>query len=104
MARMDSPDQGAKGLRVDAVTVDKSTMVFELKALMGKYEGRLNAEGTEAAGTWSQGGVKLPLNLKKTDKVSELRRPQTPKPALPVQGDRRHLSPTRPAESRWRGR
>ena len=83
MARMDSPDQGAKGLKVDAVTVDKSTMVFELKALMGKYEGKLNAEGTEAAGTWSQGGVKLPLNLKKTDKVAELRRPQTPKPPFP---------------------
>ena len=80
---MDSPDQGAKGLKVDAVTLDKSTLVFELKALMGKYEGKLNAEGTEAAGTWSQAGVKLPLNLKKTDKVAELRRPQTPKPPFP---------------------
>ena len=83
MARMDSPDQGAKGLKVDAVTVDKSTLVFELKALMGKYEGKLNAEGTEAAGTWTQAGVKLPLTLKKTDKVAELRRPQTPKPPFP---------------------
>ena len=54
--RMDSPDQGAKGLKVDAVTLDKSTLVFELKSIMGKYEGKLNAEGTEAAGTWSQAG------------------------------------------------
>jgi pimeloyl-ACP methyl ester carboxylesterase len=83
MARMDSPDQGARGLKVDAATVDASSLVFELKSLSARYEGKLNAEGTEAAGTWSQGGAKLPLTLKKTTKVAEVRRPQTPKPPFP---------------------
>lgn len=83
MARMDSPDQGAKGLKVDAVTADVSSLVFELKSLKSKFEGKLNAEGSEAAGTWSQAGLKLPLILKKTDKVTELRRPQTPRPPFP---------------------
>ena len=83
MARMDSPDQGAKGIKVDHVTFDKSTLTFELKALRGKYEGKLNAEGTEAKGTWTQSGISLPLNLKKSDKATELRRPQTPKGPFP---------------------
>jgi len=37
----------------------------------------------EAAGTWTQAGNSLPLTLKKTDKATELRRPQTPKAPFP---------------------
>lgn len=82
-ATMDSPDQGARGLKVDTVALDKTTLAFEMKALMGKYDGKLNAEGSEAAGTWTQAGHSFPLTLKKTDKVTELRRPQTPKAPFP---------------------
>jgi hypothetical protein len=83
MAKMDSPDQGARGLKVDRITLDKTTLAFEMKAIDGKYEGKLNAEGTEAVGAWTQAGRSLPLTLKKSDKASELRRPQTPKPPFP---------------------
>jgi uncharacterized protein len=83
MAKMDSPDQGARGLKVDAVTLDKSTLSLELKAIKGKYEGKLNAEGTETTGTWTQSGMSFPLNLKRTNKVTELRRPQTPRAPFP---------------------
>jgi uncharacterized protein len=82
-AKMDSPDQGAKGLKVDTITLDKTTLSFEMKAILGKYEGKLNAEGTEATGTWTQAGNNLPLTMKKTDKATELRRPQTPKAPFP---------------------
>ena len=83
MATMDSPDQGAKGLKVDTVTLDKTTLAFEMKKILGKYDGKLNAEGTEATGKWTQAGNAFPLTLKKTDKVTELRRPQTPKGPFP---------------------
>ena len=83
VATMDSPDQGAKGLKVDTVTLDKTTLAFEMKKILGKYEGKLNAEGTEATGTWTQAGNAFPLTLKKTDKATELRRPQTPKGPFP---------------------
>jgi uncharacterized protein len=83
MAKMDSPDQGAKGLKVDTITLDKTTLAFEMKAIDGKYKGRLNVEGTEAVGTWTQAGRSFPLTLKKSDKATELRRPQTPKPSFP---------------------
>jgi pimeloyl-ACP methyl ester carboxylesterase len=83
MATLDSPDQGARGLKVDTITLDKSALVFEMKRLMARYEGKLNAEGTEAVGTWTQAGNELPLTLKKTEKASERRRPQTPRPPFP---------------------
>jgi pimeloyl-ACP methyl ester carboxylesterase len=83
MATMDSPDQGAKGFKVDTITLDKTKLTFEMKALLAKYEGKLNAEGTETVGTWTQASNSLPLTLKKTDKATELRRPQTPKAPFP---------------------
>jgi pimeloyl-ACP methyl ester carboxylesterase len=83
IAKMDSPDQGAKGLSVDSITLDKTTLAFEMKRIMGKYEGKINAAGTEAVGTWTQLGSSFPLTLKKTEKASELRRPQTPKAPFP---------------------
>lgn len=83
MATADSPDQGAKGLKVDTISLDKQKLTFAMKRLAASYEGTLNAEGTEAKGTFTQGGVKMPLNLKRTEKVTEVKRPQTPKPPFP---------------------
>jgi uncharacterized protein len=83
VATMDSPDQGAKGLKVDTITLDKEKLALEMKALASKYEGKLDAKGDEAKGTWTQAGRKFPLNLKKVSKASEVRRPQTPKPPFP---------------------
>ncbi len=83
VGRLDSPDEGFKGLKLDPLTLDKENFTFELKISAAKYEGKLNAEGTEITGTWSQRGVRLPLNFKKVDKPTEVRRPQTPKPPFP---------------------
>ena len=33
-----------------------------MKKILGKYEGKLNAEGTEAAGTWTQAGNSVPAD------------------------------------------
>jgi uncharacterized protein len=80
---LDSPDQGQKGIKLSSVTIDKSRLAFELKLSGVQYDSKLNDQGTEAVGTWSQGGGKLPLTFKKTDKLSEVVRPQTPKPPFP---------------------
>jgi uncharacterized protein len=83
LGKLDSPDQGAKGMHVNSVTLDDTKLRFELKALSATYEGKLSADKNEAVGTFTQGGVKLPLSLKKTDKLIALLRPQTPKPPFP---------------------
>ncbi len=87
LGTFESPDQGAQKLKLSTVTLDKSRLVFELKLAGAKYEGTLNAEGTEATGSWSQGGAKLPLTLKTTEKIAEIRRPQTPKPPYPYKSE-----------------
>jgi pimeloyl-ACP methyl ester carboxylesterase len=87
VARLDSPDEGLKGLKLDPFTLDESQLAFGLKATGAKYEGKLNAEGTEAVGSWSQSGVKIPLTFKKTDAPSVVRRPQTPKPPFPYRSE-----------------
>ena len=83
LGKLDSPHQGAKGLKVDSVTLEATKLTFELKAINASYEGTLSADGNEAVGTFTQNGGKLPLALKKTNKVTEVRRPQTPKPPYP---------------------
>ncbi|MFO0909345.1 MAG: alpha/beta hydrolase [Isosphaeraceae bacterium] len=79
----DSPDQGAKGLKVDSVEITKEKLSYTMKAIGGSFEGKLDPSGTVATGEWSQSGQKLPLTLKQTTKASETRRPQTPKPPFP---------------------
>jgi pimeloyl-ACP methyl ester carboxylesterase len=85
LGKLDSLDEGFKGLKLSSIVLDESRLAFELKVSSASYEGKLNAGKTEAAGTWSQRGAKFPVTFKKTDKASEVRRPQTPKPPFPYQ-------------------
>ncbi len=85
LGKLDSPDEGHKGLALSSIVLDESKLAFELKVSAAKYEGKLNAAKTEAAGTWTQRGAKIPLAFKKTDRVTAVRRPQTPKPPFPYQ-------------------
>ena len=62
---LDSLDQGAKGIRVTAVTVVDSVVKFELPQIGGSYEGKLDAGATSIEGTWSQSGNNLPLAWKR---------------------------------------
>jgi pimeloyl-ACP methyl ester carboxylesterase len=82
-ATFDSPDQGAKGLKVDTVSVKPDSLSFTMKALGAEFTGKRDGDGNEAVGKWTQGGVSLPLTLRKVDRPSERRRPQTPRPPFP---------------------
>lgn len=78
---LDSPDQGAKGIRVDETTFADNSLRLTIKSLSGSFEGKL-ADG-EINGKWTQAGASLPLVLKRTEKVPELARPQMPKKPYP---------------------
>jgi len=84
---MDSPDQGATGLAVDSVAFEGDSLHLVLPRLMAGYAGRIEASGDSINGAWRQGGYNLPLNLKRTDKTPEVRRPQEPKPPYPYAED-----------------
>ena len=54
-ATFDSPDQGAKGLKVDTITLKPESLGFTMQALRAEFTGKLSADGTEAVGQWKQG-------------------------------------------------
>ena len=85
LATLDSPDQGAKGIKASSVTLDAKSIKIEVKSLSGVYEGKFNDKGNETKGTWSQGGSKFPLDLKLVEKASEINRPQMPHEPFPYQ-------------------
>jgi len=82
-ATMDSPDQGAKDIGIDTITLEKNQLKFEIKIVNGHYEGTVNADFTGIDGTWTQRGMPFPLLLKHVEKESELRRPQEPRKPYP---------------------
>ncbi|MFN0086778.1 MAG: alpha/beta hydrolase family protein [Blastocatellia bacterium] len=82
-AKMDSLDQGAMDLPVDAVTRTNAAVHFEMKRLMVTYDGTLNNAATEIAGNFKQGAATFPLTLRRSSKSATLNRPQEPKPPYP---------------------
>jgi len=83
-ATLDSPDQGATGIPVSAVTLAEATLKVELPRIMASYEGKVNAGATAIAGTFSQGGKAFPLNLSRAPAPPTVKR--VPKPS-DIDGD-----------------
>ncbi len=77
-ATMDSPDQGVTGIPVANTSMSGDSVLFDLSNAGIQYAGLL--KDNEIKGVWKQGGMKLPLVMKRTAKPTELSRPQTPKP------------------------
>lgn len=82
-----SPDQSPIGIPIGSIALKDAELSFESKRIGAKYTGKRNKAGTAFEGNFMQSGTKLPLVLKKTDKMSELRRPQTPKGPFPYHAE-----------------
>jgi len=83
-ATFDSPDQGAFGISTDTVIVQDTTIRVLIKAIAGEFKGTRSANADSISGTWSQGGVQLPLVVRSTSSVQEApKRPQEPKKPYP---------------------
>lgn len=73
---MDSPDQGAKGIPAEAEMTAGNKLRVSVSALGMTYEAQVSEKQME--GTFSQGGMQLPLTL--TPGEAAPNRPQTPTP------------------------
>jgi pimeloyl-ACP methyl ester carboxylesterase len=82
-ATLASPDQGANNIPISSIGLKDDALTLESKIIAAKFNGKRNKEGSAFEGEFSQNGIKLPLILKKTDKITEAIRPQTPKPPFP---------------------
>jgi fermentation-respiration switch protein FrsA (DUF1100 family) len=86
-AVLDSPDQGVNGIPVSAIALKGDEVTFANRGIGGSYRGTLDKDRKAITGTWTQGALKAPLNLARTDKVEEVRRPQHPKPPFPYRAE-----------------
>lgn len=79
ISTLDSPDQGAKNIKLGLVTLTGETLKISAPGLMGEYNGTVKND-TLIEGTWKQAGNTMPLNLAKLKKAFAVNRPQEPKP------------------------
>ncbi|MHB1001022.1 MAG: alpha/beta hydrolase family protein [Armatimonadota bacterium] len=82
---MDSLDQGATGIPINSgASLDGDKVFFEIKVVQGFFKGTLSDDGDEMKGEWTQGGIPIPLTLKRTtESAAAVKRPQEPKPPFP---------------------
>src|SRR5688500_17049017 len=81
--KFDSLDQGAS-IPIDAITVNNDSVRLEMKSVAIVYEGVLNKERTELAGTFTQSGQSFPLAFKRGEQAAATeKQPTAPKPPKP---------------------
>jgi len=82
IATLDSPDQGAKGIKLGPVTFTGETIKISAGALLAEYNGKI-INDTLIEGIWEQAGNSHDLNLVKLKAVFTQNRPQEPKAPFP---------------------
>jgi uncharacterized protein len=80
-ATMDSPDQGAKDIPCTTANFEEGVLKIAIANAGIKYEGKLENDKT-VKGTFTQGGLKIPLNLSK-DKVEKTTKAKPQEPSKP---------------------
>ena len=81
---LDSPDQGANGIKTQTTSFNDSTLIIQIPVIHASYKGKLNSDNT-INGTFTQ-GMPLPLNLVKGE-ASRPKRPQEPQPPFPYRSE-----------------
>ncbi len=83
---VDIPQQGAKGLALENVSVEGTAVRFSIKGIPGTptFEGTLEAGGIQ--GTFSQNGAQLPFHLGR-QAAAPPKRPQRPMPPFPYRSE-----------------
>jgi len=65
---IDSPDQGASGIAITAITYKEPDLHFEVESISGSYDGKMNKENSQITGDWKQGGGTIALAFKRKTK------------------------------------
>jgi len=81
-AKMDVPAQGARDLPVSKAEAKSDSIFLNVAMIAGRFSGKIMND-TTITGNWSQSGLNFPLTLIRKEKVTELKRPQTPQPPFP---------------------
>jgi len=79
---LDSPMQGATGIPLTFIQLKNDTLDWKAGSIAASFSGRLESDSV-VMGTFSQGGLKLPLRMTPYKEAAESLRPQTPQPPFP---------------------
>ena len=82
-ATMDSPDQGAKGIPVENVTIIADSLSLLSKLVGGGFSGAIQPGDSVIKGNWTQNGITIPLDLHRIGQIAVTRHPQEPMPPYP---------------------
>jgi dipeptidyl aminopeptidase/acylaminoacyl peptidase len=88
--KLESVDQGAT-IPIDTITVNGDAVRLEIKSPAIVFEGTLNKERTELAGTFAQGGQQLPLTFTRTEQAA-VAPPPKPKPDYSAPADAPYIA------------
>ena len=64
---LDSLDQGAAGLKIADILVEKQKVQLKLNTPPASFEGTLSEDGSEIVGKWMQSGQSIPLTIKRQE-------------------------------------
>ena len=87
--KLESLDQGAT-IAIDTITVNGDAVRWEIKSPAIVFEGVLNKERTELPGKFAQGGMELPLTLKRSE--GPVAMADKPKPDYSVPADAPYIA------------
>jgi pimeloyl-ACP methyl ester carboxylesterase len=87
IAAIDSLDQSIQGIPASQVTEYKNELKLELPAFRAQYLGTVSATRDVLNGTWSQNGNIEKLDFQRSERVLDLRRPQTPVKPYPYKAE-----------------
>jgi fermentation-respiration switch protein FrsA (DUF1100 family) len=82
-AFLDSPDQGANNIPVSSITMTEDSLNFAIQTIGASYNGKIIKDSAIVKGTFKQGGMVLPFDLNKIEKLTVINRPQEPKKPYP---------------------
>lgn len=83
---MDSPDQGATGLKVDTTSFEQGELKLTLLQLGATYEGKV--KDTMITGTFTQRGFGFPMKFTRSEQARvEMKRPQEPHEPFPYRSE-----------------
>ncbi|MDO8539313.1 MAG: alpha/beta fold hydrolase [Opitutaceae bacterium] len=82
-ATLISIDQQNARMAASSVTLQEGLVRLEFRQPVAAFEGRLNGDGAELAGTWTQQNRRTPLTFKRQTKSAAPPRPQEPTKPYP---------------------
>jgi hypothetical protein len=63
---IDYPDQDTSGILITAITYKQGVLHLESTSALVSYDGTMDQDKSQMSGTWTQGGTKMSLVLKRT--------------------------------------